>query len=97
MSTSKDIRDYILEQYRNSEDITCRPMMGEYLLYYKGVLFGGIYDGKLLIKRSKSNEIFNLEEIVPYKGAKPMYWIEAIEDYDRLIEITYATYLDFKK
>ena len=97
MSTSKDIRDYILEQYRNSEDITCRPMMGEYLLYYKGVLFGGIYDGKLLIKRSKSNETFNLEEIVPYKGAKPMYWIEDIEDYDRLIEITYATYLDFKK
>ncbi len=44
MATSKEYKDFILEQLSLLDDITCRAMMGEFLLYYQGVLFGGIYD-----------------------------------------------------
>lgn len=51
MTSTIDYRNFILEQLRDLGNIDCRPMMGEYLLYYKGVLFGGIYDNRLLIKK----------------------------------------------
>ena len=50
MATTKEYRDFILEQLKLLDNITCKPMMGEYLLYYKDVLFGGIYDDRLLVK-----------------------------------------------
>ena len=55
MATSKDYKDLILEKLYLLDNITCKPMMGEYLLYYKNVLFGGIYDNRLLIKETCSN------------------------------------------
>lgn len=58
MSSTKEYRDFILEQLRDLPGITCRPMMGEYLLYLDGVLFGGIYDDRLLVKKfQKTNTI----------------------------------------
>lgn len=77
MSSSKGYRDYILEQLRDLDGFTCRPMMGEYLLYYQGVLFGGIYDDRLLVKKVESNKRFNMDEAVPYDGAKPMYLVQS--------------------
>lgn len=50
VATTKDFRDFVLEQLQAMDDITCKPMMGEYLLYYKGLLFGGIYDNRVLVK-----------------------------------------------
>lgn len=50
MATSKEYKDYILDQLSFLENITCKAMMGEYLLYYNNILFGGIYDNRLLIK-----------------------------------------------
>lgn len=50
MSCTKEYRDYVLEQLARVPDVTCRPMMGEFLLYSEGVLFGGIYDDRLLVK-----------------------------------------------
>ncbi len=50
MATTKEYKDFILEQLSLLENITCKSMMGEYLLYYNGVLFGGIYDDRLLVK-----------------------------------------------
>ena len=59
MASTKDYRDYILEQLSVLDDITCKPMMGEYLLYYDGILFGGIYDDRLLVKREDNNKKYN--------------------------------------
>ena len=56
MSSTKNYRDYILEQLNILDNIKCRPMMGEYLLYYNGTLFGGIYDDRLLVKRVDNNK-----------------------------------------
>ena len=49
-------------------------MMGEYLLYYNGVVFGGTYDNNLLVKIVNGNEKYNIQKQMPYKGAKPMYF-----------------------
>ena len=80
MSSSKEFKDFVLEQLRELENVTCRPMMGEFLLYYNGILFGGIYDDRLLIKMTNSNEKYGLAKELPYKGAKPMYMVENLDD-----------------
>ena len=92
MSSSKGYRDYILEQLRDLDGITCRPMMGEYLLYYQGVLFGGIYDDRLLVKIVESNKRFNMDEAVPYEGAKPMYLVDEVDNKDIVERIVLETY-----
>lgn len=55
MSSTKEYKDYVLEHLRNADNISYRPMMGEFLLYKDGILFGGIYDDRLLIKITKNN------------------------------------------
>lgn len=64
MATTKDYRDFILEQLNLLDNITCKSMMGEYLLYYNGLLFGGIYDDRLLIKIVDSNKKYNMQESI---------------------------------
>lgn len=91
MRTTNDFKEYVLEQLSLLENITCRPMMGEYLLYYDSILFGGIYNNRLLIKRVETNEKFNLVEQIPYEGAKPMYMVEDLEDQEKLKEIVIET------
>ena len=88
MATTKDYKEFVLEQLSLLSNITCKTMMGEYLLYYNNVLFGGIYDDRLLIKKLKINEKFNMKESIPYKGAKPMYLVEDIENKD-LMKVKY--------
>ena len=56
MATTKDYKNYILEELSLLDNITCRSMMGEYLLYYNNVLFGGIYDDRLLVKIVANNK-----------------------------------------
>lgn len=96
MASTKEYRDYVLEQLNLLNDISYKPMMGEYLLYYRGVLFGGIYDDRLLIKEVKSNKKYDLSEEIPYDGAKSMYQIDNIEDQEELREIIINTYNDLK-
>lgn len=91
MPTTKDYKDFILEQLSILGNITCRPMMGEYLLYHDGMLFGGIYDDRLLIKIVNSNQQYNLSEQIPYAGAKPMYLLDEVDNPERLREIILAT------
>ena len=50
MATSKEYKDFILEQLDLLDNIICKAMMGEFLLYYNDVVFGGIYDNRLLVK-----------------------------------------------
>lgn len=89
MASSKEYCDFILEQL--PDGITCRPMMGEFLLYSGGVLFGGIYDDRLLVKIVPKNAEFNMPEAIPYKGAKPMYLVEDVDDKEKLAEIVRVT------
>ncbi len=91
MASTKEYRDYILGQLSEVPDITCRPMMGEFLLYSAGVLFGGIYDDRLLVKIVPENEQYKITEEIPYDGAKPMYFVEDVDDKEKLAEIVSAT------
>ena len=92
MATSKEYKDYILEQLNFLDDITIKQMMGEYLLYYRGILFGGIYDNRLLVKILESNKKYNMQEAMPYDGAKPMYLVDDIENGEILKKIIIVTY-----
>ena len=92
MASTKEYRDYVLEQLRLVPGITCRPMMGEFLLYCNGVLFGGIYDDRLLVKKTNTNAEFGMTEEIPYEGTKKtMYMIADVDNADLLAEIVNKT------
>ena len=97
MATTKDYRDFILEQLNLLDNITCKSMMGEYLLYYNGILFGGIYDDRLLVKIVYSNKKYNMQESIPYESAKPMYLVGNVDNPVTLKEIVLDTYRDLMK
>lgn len=99
MSTTKEYaKSTIAKLGQLPFEITSRPMMGEYLLYADGVLFGGLYDGRFLIKKTETNTEFNLPEALPHEGAKKtMYQIEDLEDTKRVAEIIKTTLEELKK
>ena len=96
MASTKEYRDFIIEQLDLLNDITCKSMMGEYLLYYNGLLFGGIYDDRLLVKMVSNNKKYKMEETIPYKGAKPMYLVDDVDDKDKIKNIVIDTCKDLK-
>ena len=91
MATSKEYKDFIIEQLRLLDNITYKPMMGEYLLYYNGILFGGIYDDRLLVKIVDTNKKYNMEEAIPYETGKPMYLLDDVDNEDTLKDIILDT------
>ena len=82
MASRKEYLDYVLEQLSDLEGVTHRAMMGEYLLYVQGKLFGGVYDDRLLVKPVPAARALlpNAPEEAPYEGAKPMLLVEDMED-----------------
>jgi len=96
MATTKDYRDFILEQLNLLDNITCKSMMGEYLLYYNGILFGGIYDDRLLVKIVDSNKKYNMQESIPYESAKSMYLVDDVDNQEVLRNIVLDTCKDLK-
>ena len=92
MASSKEFKDFVIDQLRNLPNISVRAMMGEFVLYYKGVVFGGIYDDRLLIKPTKTNTKYNLPPQIPYSGAKPMLMVENLDDADYLETLIKDTY-----
>ena len=94
MATSREFCDEILAGIGFSADeLTVRPMMGEFLLYYRGVLVGGIYDGRLLIKETTGNQDKHLEQVIPYDSAKrTMYYVEDLDDKPKAQEIILTAY-----
>jgi len=90
MASTKDYLDFCLEQLRPL-NITYKKMMGEYLLYYNELLFGGIYDDRLLVKKTVTNNSYNMEESIPYPNAKEMYLVSDMDNRDLLKEIVINT------
>ena len=86
MATTKDYRDFVLEQLRLLDNITCKSMMGGYLIYYNNILFGGLYGGdNFLVKIDESNKKYNMKEKIPYDGSKKtMYLVEDIDNKETL-------------
>lgn len=94
MPTDESYFEYILEQLSELEDIRARKMFGEYILYYKDRIFGGIYDNRLLVKSVKAAED-HLKDItleMPYEGAKPMYLVDNTDDRDYLKGLVESMY-----
>ena len=91
MATSKEYKDFILEQLDLLDNITYKAMMGEFLLYYNNVLFGGIYDNRLLVKIVDTNKKYNMQEQIPYESAKPMYLVDDVDNKELLKEIVVET------
>ena len=94
MATTKEYKEFILEQLNLLDNIVCRSMMGEYLLYYDNKLFGGIYDNRLLVKIVNSNKKYKMQEQIPYPSAKPMYLIDDIDNKEILKEVIIETCKD---
>ena len=94
MSTTKEYLSYAAEQLSDLKEISFRPMMGEYVLYYKGKVAGVLSDNRLLIKPVKTavemtdNPVFE----IPYPGAKPMLLVERLDDKEFLTELLLAMY-----
>ena len=96
MASSKEYLDFILEQLSELDEITYRTMMGEYILYYRGKIVGGIYDDRLLVKSVKSAVAFMQDATfeLPYEGAKEMLLVDEIDSKDFLTELFRAMYDD---
>ncbi len=94
MTSSKDYLEYVLEQLSHLDDISHRAMMGEYIIYYRGKIIGGIYDDRFLIKPVKSamEMMPDAEMELPYDGAKEMLLVEDTENRKFLEELLNAMY-----
>ena len=95
MASSKDYLEYVLELLRGTRGITYKRMMGEYMLYKEDILFGGVYDNRFLIKKTKSLENSDLKEQIPYPSAKPMLLIDS-EDPDEIKRFVLLAINDLK-
>ena len=82
MASSKEYLAFILDQFSELEEMSYRPMMGEYILYYRGKVIGGIYDNRLLLKPVKvvMDQLGQTRLERPYEGAKEMILLEDLED-----------------
>ena len=94
MASSKEQLQFILEQLSDLDEITYRPMMGEFILYYRGKIVGGIYDDRLFVKPVKSAVEYVKTPAFeqPYDGAKEMLLIENIDDKDYLTGLFQTLY-----
>ena len=89
MASSKDYLEYILDQLSGLDDITYRPVMGEYIIYYRSKVVGGIYDDRFLVKPVKSAVAMmpDAESELPYEGAKEMLLVDDVEDREFLCKL----------
>ena len=94
MASTKSYLDFILDQLSSLTEITHRAMMGEYLIYYRGKLVGGIYDDRFLIKPTPSAKQYvpDAKYELPYEGAKEMLLVENVEDREFLAGLLRAMY-----
>lgn len=94
MASSKEYLDYILEQLSTLDSISYRAMMGEYIIYYRSKIVGGIYDDRFLVKPVKSavKLMSNANWESPYAGAKEMLCVDNVDDKDFLKDLLNTMY-----
>ena len=94
MASSKEYLDFILEQLSELDEITYRGMMGEYIIYYRGKVIGGIYDDRFLVKNIKTAADLMPEATLelPYDGAKEMLLVDDVENKGFLRDLLEAMY-----
>ena len=94
MASSKEYLHFILEQLSDLDDVSYRPMMGEYIIYYKGKIVGGIYDDRLLVKKTSSALELMPAAIseLPYEGAKEMLSVDEVDSKEFLAKLFEAMY-----
>lgn len=92
MASSREYLNFILEQLSGLEGVTWRAMMGEYILYYRGKIIGGIYDERFLVKPTKSAEAMmpDADREIPYEGAKEMLLVDNVDNREFLAELLTA-------
>lgn len=93
MASSKEYLEYVLDLLSGLDDISYRAMMGEYVLYYKGKVFGGIYDDRFLVKPIKAavEMMPDVERELPYEGGKEMLLVDS-DDRDFVKELIETMY-----
>ena len=94
MASSKEYLEFVLEQLSGLEDVSYRAMMGEYIIYYRGKIVGGIYDDRFLVKPVKAAVAMmpDAELEVPYEGAKEMLLVDNVDDKELLCSLLEAMY-----
>ena len=94
MASSKEYLDSILEQLSEVGDVSYRAMMGEYIIYYRGKVVGGIYNDRFLVKPTKSAVAMmpNADTELPYDGAKEMLLVDDVDNREFLRELLEAMY-----
>ena len=96
MASRKEYLDFILEQVSELDNVSYKAMMGEFIIYYKGKIIGGIYDDRLLVKPMQSaiNYMPNAVYELPYDGAKEMLLVDEVDNKEFLIGLFDAMYDD---
>jgi tfoX N-domain family protein len=96
MASSKEYLDFILEQLSELNDVSYRAMMGEFIIYYRGKIVGGIYDDRFLVKPTKSAVAMmpNADMELPYDGAKEMLLVDDVDNKEFLTELLEAMYFE---
>ena len=94
MASSKEFLDFVLEQLSELDGISYRAMMGEFIIYHKGKMPGGIYDDRLLVKPVKAAIEYMPEASyeLPYDGGSKMLLVTELEDKDFLVGLFNAMY-----
>lgn len=94
LASDKEYLDFILEQLSELESISYRAMMGEYIIYYKGKIAGGIFDNRFLVKPVESalKHMPDAEFEIPYEGAKKMLLVNNVDDRQFLAELFNAMF-----
>lgn len=94
MASSKEYLDYIMEQLSELDEVSYRKMMGEYIIYYRGKIVGGIYDDRFLVKPVNAvlKLLPNAARELPYEGAKEMLLVDETDDKDLLRNLLDAMY-----
>ena len=94
MASDKEYLEYILEQLAMPEEVSYRAMMGEYVLYYRGKVIGGIYDNRFLVKPVKSAAAMMPQAVteLPYEGARAMLLVDNVENTEFLQALVKAMY-----
>ena len=92
MASSKGYLDFILEQLSELDDVTYRAMMGEYIIYYRSKVVGGIYDDRFLVKPTTTAMAMmsNAKMELPYEGAKEMLLVDDVDNKEFLRELLEA-------